>query len=97
MDKPYWLYIMTNKKNGTLYVGTTVDLVQRVAAHREGRGGAFAKKHGLKMLVYCEPHTGYEEARQREIRVKKWRRSWKLALIEEANPEWTDLYLELLP
>ncbi len=96
-DKPYWLYIMANRRNGTLYVGTTSDLIQRIAAHKDGRGAAFAKKHDLRSLVYYEQHAGYEDARIRENRVKRWRRTWKLKLMEDMNPEWRDLYPDLMP
>jgi putative endonuclease len=96
-DKPYWLHIMANQRNGTLYVGTISDLIQRIAAHKDGRGAAFANKHGLKLLVYYEQHAGYEDARIRETRVKRWRRAWKIKFIEDMNPEWRDLYPELMP
>lgn len=96
MDQPYWLYIMTNKQNGTLYLGTTKNLVARVMAHREDRGAAFVKKYGLKRLVYYREYPDYIQAREEEVRIKKWRRAWKLQLIEAMNPDWQDLFHELI-
>ena len=95
MDQHYWLYIMTNKQNGTLYVGTTKNLIQRVVAHREDRGAGFVKKHQLKRLVYYCEYPDYMQAREEEARIKKWRRVWKLQLIEAMNPNWQDLYPDL--
>lgn len=90
-DQQYWLYIMANRPGGTLYVGTTSDLIRRVDQHKRGRGASFVKKYNLTALVYFEPHDGYVAAREREIRLKKWRRAWKNELIERANPDWRDL------
>ena len=91
MSDPYWLYIMTNRRRGTLYVGTTNNLAARMQAHKDGRGAAFVKKYNLTKLVFAEPHADYETARTRETRVKKWRRGWKIELIEQNNPDWRDL------
>ena len=90
-EKYFWLYIMASERNGTLYIGTTNNLAQRVNQHKDGTGAAFVEKYDVKRLVYFEPHEGYEAAREREIRLKKWRRTWKIALIEERNPDWHDL------
>jgi len=95
MDEPYWLYIMASKQNGTLYVGTTKNLIDRVAAHRDDRGAAFVKKHQLKRLVFYREYPDYMQAREEEMRIKKWRRVWKLELIESVNPDWQDLYDDL--
>lgn len=87
-----WVYILSSQKNGTLYVGVTNTLSRRVAEHREGRGSAFAARHGALRLVYAEHHSNPEEAIAHEKRIKHWRRAWKIALIERSNPDWNDLY-----
>jgi putative endonuclease len=92
-----YVYIMTNETSGTLYVGVTADLVRRVTQHREGRGGDFCKRYGLKRLVYVEHYERIEEAIWREKALKAWRRGWKLDLVEKANPGWADLYLDIHP
>ena len=91
-----WVYIMTNAPFGTLYLGVTADLPARVEQHRTGKGSRFCKRYGLTRLVYCEPYERIEEAIAREKAMKAWQRSWKTRLIEEANPEWADLYEHLL-
>jgi putative endonuclease len=87
-----WLYIMTNRPNGTLYTGVTSDLPHRAYQHREGLVPGFTKSHGLKCLVYAERHATIEEAIQREKTIKTWPRAWKIRLITSVNPEWNDLY-----
>lgn len=87
-----WLYIMSNRPNGTLYVGTTTNLPRRAWEHREGVAQGFTGKYGLKRLVYFEEHTTLLGARQREMNMKHWRRAWKVRLILESNPGWADLY-----
>ena len=87
-----WVYIMTNRPNGTLYVGVTSDLGRRVWEHREGVAEGFSKRYGLKRLVYAERHEDIRTAIQREKNVKHWPRTWKVRLILAANPEWADLY-----
>jgi putative endonuclease len=87
-----WVYIMTNERNGTLYIGVTNDLSRRVWEHREGQGSAFVRKYGLDRLVYSEHHDDITVAIQRETSLKRWRREWKLRLIESQNPFWEDLY-----
>lgn len=94
--KQGWVYILTNRRNGTLYIGVTSDLPQRIAQHREGLIGGFAWKYGLKMLVWYQHFGNLHDARRREVQMKEWKRAWKIELIEAANPEWRDLYLELL-
>jgi putative endonuclease len=89
-------YIMTNRPNGTLYVGTTVDLAQRVWEHRESVADGFTKRYGLKRLVYAEHHADILAAKQRETNIKHWPRAWKVRLIHRDNPDWDDLYDRLL-
>jgi putative endonuclease len=91
-----WVYIMTNKPNGTLYVGVTSDLAARAWQHREGTGGRFTKRYGLKRLVYAEFHDDITQAIQRETTIKHWPRAWKVNLIHERNRNWDDLYETLL-
>jgi putative endonuclease len=91
-----WVYIMTNKPNGILYVGVTADIVRRVMEHREGQVDGFTKTYGLKRLVFAEFHEEIERAIQREKTIKHWRRAWKANLILEQNPEWRDLYETIL-
>ncbi len=86
-----WVYIMTNRRHGTLYVGVTDDLPARGTAHRDGRGSAFVRRYNLIRLVYAEPFPSMEAAITREKALKRWRRAWKCQLIDEANPEWIDL------
>jgi putative endonuclease len=87
-----WVYIMADRYRGTLYIGVTSDLAARVWAHREGRGSKFCSRYDLKRLVYAEQGPTIEEAIVREKAMKKWNRTWKIALIEQANPDWDDLF-----
>lgn len=87
-----WVYIMADLYRGTLYVGLTSDIAARVWAHREGRGSRFCARYGLKRLVYAEAAPTIEEAIAREKAIKKWNRACKIELIEQANPEWNDLF-----
>ncbi len=87
-----WVYIMSDKPRGTLYVGVTGDLARRIWQHRTGDGGAFSKRYGLERLVYVERHDSIRTALQREKLIKHWKRSWKMELIRSINPEWRDLY-----
>ncbi len=89
------IYIMANKRNGTLYTGTTSNLIQRATQHREGTFDGFSKKHGCKMLVFYECHENMESAILREKQLKAGSRKKKLALIEKQNPAWKDLYDEI--
>lgn len=91
-----WVYIMTNKPRGTLYVGVTSDIARRAFEHREGAIEGFTKRHGLKRLVFAERHETIEEAIAREKQLKNWQRAWKIELILSANPGWDDLYETLL-
>jgi putative endonuclease len=92
---PFYVYILANKRNGTLYIGMTDDLVRRIWEHREGVADGFTKQYDLKMLVWYEQHPSRETAFERERRMKKWNRMWKLREIERTNPEWRDLYEEI--
>ena len=91
-----WVYFMTNRPNGTLYVGVTTNLIRRVWEHREEVIDGFTKTYGLKRLVYFEEHSAILDALQREKNIKHWSRAWKVGLILEKNPEWEDLYASLL-
>ena len=84
------VYLLASRRNGTVYTGATSNLLQRIAQHRAGRFPGFTRKHGVKLLVWFEPHATMESAIMREKRIKKWERPWKLELIEAANPEWRD-------
>ena len=89
--REYYVYILANKRNGALYVGMTDDVAKRVVRHRNGEGSKFVQKYNLDRLVYYEKVNGYREAHSRERQLKWWKRKWKLALIEQMNPEWRDL------
>jgi putative endonuclease len=91
-----WVYIMSNKLNGTLYVGVTSDLIRRVWDHREGAGSSFVRRYSLKRLVYFEHHEDIRTAIQRETSLKRWPRAWKVRLLAAQNPDWQDLYPALL-
>ena len=90
--KSGWVYIMTNKPFGTLYIGVTSDIAARAYQHREGRGSDHCKKHSLVRLVYVEHHLRIDEAIAREKAMKSRQRNWKLRQIIEMNPDWNDLY-----
>ncbi len=90
--KPGFVYILASERNGTLYTGVTSDLKGRIYVHREAMVEGFSKKYFTKKLVYYEAHDDIRCAISREKQIKKWRRKWKLRLIEEFNPEWLDLY-----
>jgi putative endonuclease len=90
-----WVYIVTNKPNGTLYVGVTAELQRRAWEHREGVVEGFTKRYQLKRLVYAERHEDIRDAIHREKRLKYWPRQWKINLIRKDNPDWADLYESL--
>ena len=94
--KAYYVYILASKKNGTLYIGMTSDLIKRAFEHKEGLVEGFTKKYNVKKLVYYEKTNNVEEAIKREKGLKKWKRNWKIELIEKQNPKWSDLYYELI-
>jgi len=84
--------MMASKRNGTLFIGVTNDLVERVTQHKEGRGSEFVKKYDVTMLVWYKEWPLITDAIQRETSLKRWPRKWKLELIEKVNPDWQDLY-----
>ena len=94
--KNYYVYILTNKPNGTLYIGVTNDLARRIYEHRNKLINGFTKKYNLKKLIYFEVFDRIEDAILREKRLKKWNRQWKIELIEKTNPNWIDLYERLV-
>jgi len=85
------VYLLASRRNGTLYLGVTSNLIQRIAQHREGSIKGFTSDYGVKTLVWFEQHATMEHAILREKLIKKWRRAWKLDLIEKGNPDWRDL------
>ena len=95
MDRLFWLYILASRRLGTLYVGVTGDLGRRILEHREGLLPGFTKTYGVKLLVYAEAFSNIDDARRAERAIKRWRRAWKIELIERDNPTWRDLYLDL--
>lgn len=94
-ERVYFVYILASGRNGTLYVGVTSDLIGRMIEHRDGLVSGFTKHYGVKTLVYFEEHDDIDEAIRREKRIKRWRRAWKLTLIESHNPQWRDLWIDL--
>ena len=91
-----WIYIMTNRRYGTLYIGVTKDLLRRVWEHREGTGSSFVHKNALTRLVYFEHHDDIGVAIQRETSMKRWPRAWEVRRLAAQNPDWEDLYPMLL-
>ena len=92
MSRGGWIYMMSDRYRGAIYTGVTADIPARVFAHREGRGSKFCARYSLIRLVYAEEAPTIEEAIAREKAIKKWRRAWKIELIERANPDWEDLF-----
>ena len=90
------VYILASRRNGTLYIGVTSNLIQRIWQHREGVVPGFTDTYQVHLLVFYELHATMETAITREKRLKKWERAWKLRLIEETNPEWLDLWPQIL-
>ena len=95
MEKQFVVYILASRRNGTLYVGVTSNLLKRIWEHRQGVVDGFTKDYGVAMLVWYESHDNAESAITREKQLKKWNRAWKVRLIEEVNPYWNDLYPNL--
>ena len=93
--KTYYVYIMASRRNGTLYIGITNDLVRRAYEHKNNLCSGFTQRYGVYTLVYYEQCESTDSAIQREKRLKSWHRNWKIRLIEESNPEWKDLYEEI--
>ncbi len=96
MPKSPCVYILANKRNGTLYVGVTSDIVKRVWQHKSDLVAGFTQKHSVHTLVWYETHETMESAITREKNIKAWRRLWKLRLIEESNSDWADLYEQIV-
>ena len=96
MEKAFCVYLLASARNGTLYVGVTSDLIGRVWQHKEGAVEGFTRKYDVKHLVWYEQHETAEGAIQREKQIKKWKREWKVQLLEEQNPYWNDLYPEIV-
>lgn len=94
MGELYWVYILASRRNGTLYIGITNDIARRMHEHRTGAAEGFTRKYGVTLLVHAEPYEDLLQAREREAALKKWRRAWKIALIERDNPGWKDRYDE---
>jgi putative endonuclease len=90
-SESYYVYILASKRNGTLYIGVTNDLARRVRQHKEGLVPGFTKKYGVKMLVYFEEFGDIRDAIARETKLKKFKREWKISLIQQNNVEWRDL------
>lgn len=89
------MYIVASQRNGTIYIGVTTDLAQRIFQHREGKVAGFTRTYGCKRLVWFQGFETIRDARAFEHRMKNWNRAWKIKRIEEVNPEWRDLYPEL--
>lgn len=96
MAKQPAVYILASKRNGTLYVGVTSNLVQRIWQHRNNFVDGFSQRYKVHRLVYFEFHTLMDEAICREKQIKKWRRAWKIRLLEKNNPEWLDLWDQII-
>ncbi len=90
------VYMLASQRNGTLYIGVTSDLIKRVWQHREGFADGFTKQYGVKTLVWYEQHETMDSAISKEKAMKKWLRKWKLSTIEKSNPEWRDLWPEII-
>ena len=95
-NKTYYVYIMASKRNGTLYVGVTNDLIRHVYEHKTNGVEGFTEKYRVHKLVYWEQSDSVESALQREKQLKRWNRQWKIALIEKENSNWQDMYEQLL-
>ncbi|HKI65300.1 MAG TPA: GIY-YIG nuclease family protein [Burkholderiales bacterium] len=96
MERQPCVYILASRRNGTLYTGVTSDLIKRIWQHKNDLAEGFTRKHRIHILVWFERHQEMESAIRREKAIKEWNRAWKLRLIEEANPEWRDLYPEII-
>ena len=93
----FYVYILASQRNGTIYVGSTDDLVRRIWQHRNNLIAGFTQQHGVKTLVWYEVHESRGQALLRERQLKKWNRSWELAMIEKENPRWRDLWSDITP
>jgi len=95
MNKRFFVYVLSNRRRGALYVGVTSDLIRRLFEHKAKLVPGFTKTYGIVMLVYYEEYSSILEARAREATLKRWRRAWKMELIDKFNPDWRDLAEEL--
>jgi putative endonuclease len=95
MLRTYYVYILASKRNGTLYIGVTNDLIRRIYEHKNDMTEGFTKRYRIHRLIYYEEFNNVNDAITREKRMKKWKRSWKIELIKSVNYEWRDLYGEL--
>jgi putative endonuclease len=86
-----FVYILASKRNGTLYIGVTSDLLKRMEQHAKGEGSIFARKYGANRLIYFEEYSLYADAIRRETNLKRWKRDWKIDLVQKHNPRWSDL------
>jgi putative endonuclease len=96
LDRHPAVYILASKRNGTLYIGVTSDLVKRIGEHKNNVVEGFTKRYGIHTLVWYELHESMQSAIEREKRLKEWKRVWKLELIEKENPDWQDLYTTII-
>ncbi|MFA5136545.1 MAG: GIY-YIG nuclease family protein [Patescibacteria group bacterium] len=96
MKNNYCVYIVASSRNGTLYIGITNNLIKRIYTHKQKMINGFTKQYNVNKLVYYEAYSTPEEAIIREKQLKKWKRLWKLRIIEEKNPEWNDLYKKII-
>ncbi len=96
MNKQPAVYILASKRNGTLYIGVTSDLAKRIWEHKNNMVEGFSKRYDVHRLVWYELHETMESAIQREKQMKEWKRKWKLELIESVNPEWQDIYYQII-
>ena len=96
MERQPCVYLLASKRNGTLYAGVTSNLVKRVWEHKQHTVDGFTRKYGVTLLVWFEVHETMDSAIRREKAIKNWRRSWKINVIETTNPQWRDLYEDLL-
>lgn len=94
--KSFFVYILASQRSGTLYTGVTSDLLKRLYERKEKLVEGFTKKYGVDQLVYFERHESAEEAIKREKQIKEWKRAWKISLIEKDNPDWRDLYSDII-
>jgi putative endonuclease len=95
LNRRFFVYILSNRRRGVLYIGLTNDLIRRLSEHKAKLVPGFTKTYGVVMLVYYEEYSSVMEARAREATLKRWRRAWKIALIDKFNPDWRDLADEL--
>ena len=96
MEKSFYVYILASQRNGTLYIGVTSDLIKRIWEHKNKLVEGFTEQYGVDKLVYYEEYRDAEYAIKREKRLKKYNRKWKTDLVEKSNPEWKDLYEEII-